>query len=49
LVSAVLLAAILAIEVPRVLGPPWAYDSAFCSAYSRQVIAWARSLLAHFL
>ena len=46
-VAAVLLAAILAIEVPRLLGPPWAYDIAICGGYARQVVGWVRSLLAH--
>jgi hypothetical protein len=42
--AAVLLAAILDIEVPRILGPSWAYDSAVCSADARLVITWAQAL-----
>jgi hypothetical protein len=46
-VASVLLVTILAIEIPRLLGPPWAYDSAICGGYARQAATWVRSLLAH--
>ena len=45
--AAVLLATILAIEVPHILRPSWAYDSAICSADAGQVVAWLQARVRH--
>jgi hypothetical protein len=45
--AAVLLAAIMTLEAPRLAAPSWAYDSTICSTTASQVAAWLRSLAQH--